>query len=61
MELSENDVVIVSKEKEFWITKKEFEERIIKTLEHDSEEIPRLIEFHKEVLKACEEKINKLE
>lgn len=60
-EITADDIKIYSKEKAFWIAKKELEERMIKTLETDIKEIPFLIDFHKEVLRAVEEKLNKVE
>ena len=51
------DVKIGTKEEAFWENRRFLEERMIQDLENDIKNGPKLLEFHRNALKFCEEKV----
>lgn len=46
-----------NEEEAFWAEKKSLSEELIKGMEKDLEQIPKLINFHKAVICMCEQKM----
>lgn len=57
MAFGKDDVKIVSKEKEFWIVRKENAERVLADMKNDVAKMPLLLTFQEEIVKMCEQKI----
>lgn len=51
------DFEIISKEEAYWKTRIESSENIIKTHEEAIKESPQHIDFHKKIIKMCEEEL----
>lgn len=53
----EEKIKVISKNHKFWKDKKELSEDTIEKLEYDKEQIPKLIEFHRAIVKMCDNEI----
>ena len=57
LEKETNEIKIGDETESFWNLRKKIEERYLEQLKQDLNDLPKLIDFHEEIIKLCEEKI----